>query len=91
MRALQPIESFKTVFAHITLAMGLGDVSEAGILGQVNEANLYRSAQNYRVKDVTLANQCGLLCNLGVSIMKSNEFVRPTLAKADFVDFTDIH
>lgn len=91
MVALQPIKSIKTVFAHKTLGIGPSREPAARSCGLASPVNWHRSAQNYLVKPMTLLGRCGLPRNLGVSIMKSNEFVRPTLAKADFVDFTDIH
>ncbi len=91
MVALQPIKSIKTVFTHKTLGIGPSRELAARSWGLASPVNWHRSAQNYLVKPMTLLGRYGLPRNLGVSIMKSNEFVRPTLAKANFMDFTDIH
>ena len=91
MKALQPIERIKTVFNHNTLVIGPSSDPPASSCGQVSPTNRHRPDRDYRVKSTTLAYQLGLQRNLGVNIMQRTDFLRPMLAKADFMGFTEIH
>ncbi len=91
MKASQPIESIKTVFKQKTLGISPSREPPFSTWGQLSPTYRHRPDRNYQVKSTTLAYQPGLQRNLGVNIMQRTDFLRPMLAKADFMGFTEIH